>query len=168
MKNLIVVALIIIAFLGGYFVSQKYNFKVEIKNSTPTIIPSVTQPPLLGGDSDEHGCKGSAGYSWCEVKQKCLRVFEEKCEEEDLTAIIKQLLVAKHGSSANDLTITVSQKNGDYARGGASAPGGGGMWLATKANGNWKLAFDGNGTVDCQMIKTNYQFPAEMLKNFCD
>jgi hypothetical protein len=37
--------------------------------------------PILGGDRDEHGCIGSAGYSWCEVKQKCLRVWEEKCEK---------------------------------------------------------------------------------------
>ena len=45
----------------------------------------VQQPeqktPLLGGDRDAHGCIGSAGYSWCEAKQKCLRVWEEKCEE---------------------------------------------------------------------------------------
>jgi len=33
----------------------------------------------LGGDRDEHGCIGSAGYSWCEEKQKCLRVWEEDC-----------------------------------------------------------------------------------------
>lgn len=36
--------------------------------------------PIIGGDSDEHGCKGSTGYSWCEAKQKCLRAWEEKCE----------------------------------------------------------------------------------------
>jgi len=35
---------------------------------------------IVGGDKDEHGCIGSAGYSWCEAKQKCLRVWEEKCE----------------------------------------------------------------------------------------
>lgn len=35
---------------------------------------------MLGGDRDAHGCIGSAGYSWCEVKNKCLRVWEEKCE----------------------------------------------------------------------------------------
>lgn len=38
--------------------------------------------PLLGGDRDEHGCIPSAGYSWCEVKKKCLRVWEEPCEAE--------------------------------------------------------------------------------------
>ncbi|MFH0952192.1 MAG: hypothetical protein V1838_03290 [Patescibacteria group bacterium] len=36
---------------------------------------------LLGGDEDEHGCKPSAGYSWCEIKQKCLRTWEEDCTE---------------------------------------------------------------------------------------
>merc|ERR1719359_1134184 len=33
-----------------------------------------------GGDRDEHGCIGSAGYVWCESSQKCLRVWEETCE----------------------------------------------------------------------------------------
>jgi len=35
---------------------------------------------MVGNDRDEHGCIGSAGYSWCEDKQKCLRSWEEKCE----------------------------------------------------------------------------------------
>ncbi len=38
-----------------------------------------TRPVILGGDTDEHGCKGSAGYSWCAEKSKCLRIWEEPC-----------------------------------------------------------------------------------------
>lgn len=34
---------------------------------------------IVGNDRDEHGCIGSAGYAWCEEKQKCLREWEEKC-----------------------------------------------------------------------------------------
>jgi len=34
----------------------------------------------LGGDKDRHGCIGSAGYTWCEAKKKCIRPWEEKCE----------------------------------------------------------------------------------------
>ena len=34
---------------------------------------------LVGNDTDVHGCIGSAGYSWCESKQKCLRTWEEEC-----------------------------------------------------------------------------------------
>lgn len=35
------------------------------------------QSPKLGGDRDEHGCIGSAGYVWCEVQQDCIRLFEK-------------------------------------------------------------------------------------------
>lgn len=41
--------------------------------------PATTNRPLIGGDRDSHGCIGSAGYSWCESKQKCLRIWEEPC-----------------------------------------------------------------------------------------
>lgn len=36
---------------------------------------------IPGGDRDEHGCIGSAGYTWCEAKQKCLRLWEEQCND---------------------------------------------------------------------------------------
>jgi hypothetical protein len=52
------------------------------QENTPVPQPYTTEPQptqLLGGDRDEHGCIGSAGYSWCEVKNKCLRVWEEEC-----------------------------------------------------------------------------------------
>ncbi len=35
---------------------------------------------MVGNDTDAHGCIPSAGYSWCEPKQKCLRIWEEPCE----------------------------------------------------------------------------------------
>lgn len=38
------------------------------------------QPALVGNDSDEFGCKASAGYSWCALKDKCIRTWEEPCE----------------------------------------------------------------------------------------
>lgn len=42
---------------------------------------AIVQPnTIVGGDRDAHGCIGSAGYSWCEARQKCLRVWEEKCD----------------------------------------------------------------------------------------
>ncbi len=37
-------------------------------------------PIVVGDDRDSHGCIGSAGYTWCEVKQKCLRTWEEQCQ----------------------------------------------------------------------------------------
>ncbi len=35
--------------------------------------------PIVGGDKGSHGCIGSAGYTWCATKNKCLRIWEEKC-----------------------------------------------------------------------------------------
>ena len=35
---------------------------------------SYPQRALLGGDRDEYGCIGSAGYVWSEVLQDCIRV----------------------------------------------------------------------------------------------
>ncbi|HUW21461.1 MAG TPA: hypothetical protein VMW41_02215 [Candidatus Bathyarchaeia archaeon] len=47
-------------------------------------IPPADDEQLIGGDQDEHGCLIAAGYSWCEVKQKCLREWEEPCELEEV------------------------------------------------------------------------------------
>jgi hypothetical protein len=34
------------------------------------------QAPIVGGDVDQHGCKASAGYSWCQETGKCERPWE--------------------------------------------------------------------------------------------
>ncbi len=32
--------------------------------------------PTVGGDSDKHGCIGSAGYQWSALRSECIRLFE--------------------------------------------------------------------------------------------
>ncbi len=32
--------------------------------------------PTVGGDSDQHGCIGSAGYQWSALRGECIRLFE--------------------------------------------------------------------------------------------
>ncbi len=51
------------------------------------MLPVSEEEVLLGGDRDEHGCIGSAGYSWCEAKNKCLRSWEEECD----TAVVSEV-----------------------------------------------------------------------------
>ncbi|PWN72064.1 hypothetical protein C1631_005490 [Chryseobacterium phosphatilyticum] len=34
--------------------------------------------PVLGGDRDAHGCIGSAGYTYSQIKNDCVRTFEQK------------------------------------------------------------------------------------------
>ena len=38
---------------------------------------------LIGGDTDTHGCLTGAGYTWCEGKGKCVRMWEEACPTAD-------------------------------------------------------------------------------------
>jgi hypothetical protein len=33
-------------------------------------------PKVVGGDRDEHGCIGSAGYQWCDSIGQCVRPWE--------------------------------------------------------------------------------------------
>ena len=33
-------------------------------------------PAQVGSDTDAHGCKGSAGYSWCAKTESCERPWE--------------------------------------------------------------------------------------------
>jgi len=141
-------------------------------SETAPVVPAqqendITQP-LVGSDRDEHGCIGSAGYSWCEAKLKCIRIFEEDCLSVES---IKSLIALKYSKPNSEVFIRIDQENTEYAKGGISfAPEGGpgGMFLAAKINDKWELVYDGNGSIDCDKIKLNYQFPAEMLAGFCD
>ncbi len=54
----------------------KKHLGISVSTSTASV---NNNNQIVGGDKDEHGCIGSAGYSWCEAKKKCLRSWEEKC-----------------------------------------------------------------------------------------
>lgn len=70
---ILIVAIVGVVAVGvGYYVAQQ--------GKAPVIEEKEKQ--LVGNDRDEHGCIPSAGYTWCEAKQKCLRLWEEKCEAE--------------------------------------------------------------------------------------
>jgi hypothetical protein len=81
-----IVILILVVGVGVWFFIPSVHAPANQANNIDN------QEQIVGGDADEHGCLGSAGYLWCEQKQKCLRVFEEFCpsETEDLVANIKE------------------------------------------------------------------------------
>lgn len=126
--------------------------------------------PMVGADRDEHGCIGSAGYSWCEARQKCTRPWEEECFASSEEGV-RYALAAKYGKPLADVIVRIDREYQGYARGsvkfGAGAPEGG-MFLAAKQGNRWILAYDGNGGVDCGKIKQDFAFPDEVLKGFCD
>lgn len=40
------------------------------------LVASGHAAPRPGGDADAHGCRGSAGYSWCPRTKQCERPWE--------------------------------------------------------------------------------------------
>lgn len=50
--------------------------KVSEENKTSEKKEEVKPVNVVGGDSDAHGCKGSAGYTWSALKKECVRIFE--------------------------------------------------------------------------------------------
>lgn len=172
MKKIFIIIGLLIALIVGYLFARKYNFKIEDKAKTPTTTlspapSSATAVSKLGDGVDEYGCKVSSGYSWCKTKNKCIREWEETCDEQEAIA---QALADKNGWSANDIVVTVTKIDGNYARGmvnGKSEPGGGIYWAA-KTDGKWKIVQDGNGIPDCNVLKVEYKFPPDFLTGVCD
>jgi hypothetical protein len=76
---------------GPEGISYEYMFVLTSDFATPekldnsdfekllTTFKFTNNQPIVGGDKDSHGCIGSAGYTWCEAKQKCFRAWEEPC-----------------------------------------------------------------------------------------
>ncbi|OGC45245.1 hypothetical protein A2V49_01435 [candidate division WWE3 bacterium RBG_19FT_COMBO_34_6] len=298
MKKIILILFVIIFFLVGIiFLINKDKGDSEKNLAGKKINTDNQDKQLIGGQRDEHGCLGPAGYSWCEAKQKCLREWEEPCENEDIFAFlqkikeetqlelsgiaptnvfwkvelndgqiaetmhkgrgmgmsdfsteninkiknymlskgysldktntltdtevlfdgyimenrictlsansfkqdgkaeftidcadanlddyknfavedlkrsIKSQIIEKRGSSANDLVIKISKIYGDYSLGGAVPPvqgAGGGMWIGAKVNNNWKLVWDGNGTISCTDIDPYPNLPIEIVPECYD
>ncbi|MFH0905419.1 MAG: hypothetical protein V1826_01745 [bacterium] len=130
------------------------------------------RPDLIGGQTDEHGCIIPAGYSWCEVKAKCLRTWEEFCDINTTEHDIIALFAAKYNKSLDDIRVEFTDSDNTHIHGNISfapfdANNEGGMFLAVKTDNQWELVFDGNGSVDCQNL-AQYNFTASMLKGFCD
>lgn len=164
MKKIVltIVLLIVVLFLAVYFLDAGKN---KLGFLDERFFGKNTE---LGGDVDDKGCKTSAGYSWCDDKQKCIRPWEEVCdleaENEIIAVAVKEHLIQKYGENAALLNVTVQKIEGLYAEGGASEIGmGGGMWIAAKVNGEWKLVWDGNGIITCDDVNDYPGLPVTMV-----
>jgi hypothetical protein len=46
-----------------------------------TVVRANTDEPIIGGDRDEHGCLGPAGYAWDQEEQACIRPWSREAQE---------------------------------------------------------------------------------------
>ncbi|OGY42508.1 MAG: hypothetical protein A2Y82_04030 [Candidatus Buchananbacteria bacterium RBG_13_36_9] len=157
---IIIVVLIVGAVIAYAYYTGRDGRKMAISN---------TSQPLIGGQTDEGGCLIGAGYSWCEPKQKCLRIWEEKCYENE-EAALTQLFAAEHNQTASQTNVTVNKLKDDFAAGSisfGSDAGEGGVFLARLDNGTWIIDYEGNGSIDCVKIK-DLGYSQDVLEGFCD
>ena len=89
-------------------------------------------------------------------------------ENISIVSAVQTALVAEHGPDAQNLNITISKVEGNYAEGAASEQGGGGMWYAAEVNGVWKLVWDGNGEIMCSSLTPYPDFPKDMISECWD
>lgn len=57
--------------------NQKLNMK-KIFLLSVLFFSTFAIAQKVGGDKDAHGCIGSAGYTYSQIKNDCVRVFEQK------------------------------------------------------------------------------------------
>jgi hypothetical protein len=61
---------------------------IHFKTTTTIVLLSISgfifaqakSVEIVGNDSDSHGCKASAGYTYSILKKECIRTFEEKIQ----------------------------------------------------------------------------------------
>lgn len=79
--------------------------------------PLISQAPVVEEDKDEHGCINSAGYLWCEEKQKCIQLLKEDCviaTSTDETANWNTYRNEKYGFEFKYPKTIEYKKYGDY------------------------------------------------------
>lgn len=80
--------LLIIFILIGLLISTYY---LTAPTEEEIINDPVIEEQAIGGQRDDHGCLIGGGHSWCEASQRCIRLWEEGCDDEifKLSEIIK-------------------------------------------------------------------------------
>ncbi|SHL89815.1 hypothetical protein [Flavobacterium saccharophilum] len=74
MKKIFLFSIIIgLSFSCAKKVSEE---KKPSQETTKAAKEDTSSPTVVGGDSDSHSCKASAGYTWSILKKECIRIFE--------------------------------------------------------------------------------------------
>lgn len=103
-----------------------------------------------------------------DVKVACGMGDESLNPEVPAAEAIRRLLANKYNKKVSEVTVTIEDKDEAQVRGKVEyAPGGSensGIFFAAKAEGEWQLAFDGEGAIPCEQLEF-YGFSEEMKKD---
>ncbi|MDO8471744.1 MAG: hypothetical protein Q7S64_01160 [bacterium] len=143
------------------FIGQELRFRSIIKKlqstaqtSTATVTPTSSVPT-----TDSKVVSPAATDA----------TVAETVDQTAIKAAITTAMAAKYKKDESEVKITLSQVTADFAKGSVSFGDemGGGWLLAAKVNDKWKIVDDGNGVIDCAVIKP-FNFPTDMVSECYD
>lgn len=90
------------------------NCNNSVSNSSSVAVTDTAH--VVGNDTDVHGCKGSAGYTWSVIKNECIRPWENTLQllpvnHEDSSAIIAASVIFSTDSSQAELFMANETEN---------------------------------------------------------
>jgi len=68
------------------------------------VIRNGNEPAPIGGERDEHGCLGPAGYSWNETLQVCLREWEVAGNDRQILEYALRYTTKENGLTVINIT----------------------------------------------------------------
>jgi hypothetical protein len=131
---------------------NKYNMRKTILLSVMflgSLAFAQKKAPVVGGDRDVHGCIGSAGYTYSQIKNDCVRVFEQKIKLNEV------------GSDKGYTTMTAVIFSKDMKRAEIFIPDGNAKSIILNKEGKSKIWKSGSYIKESYVLipykKTRYQ-----------
>ena len=95
-----------VALLLSLWLIWSCNQKAETE-LPETIETKTVAPKAVGSDKDAHGCTTSAGYTWSELRQECIRIFEvgTRFDPVDSTGMSAFVVMDASGKQAELFTL---------------------------------------------------------------
>lgn len=114
---------------------------------------------MVGNDKDEHGCIASAGYTWSEVQQNCIRLFESGTRLEATDGKSSAYLVFSPDSLKAELFFSTGAPSEVLDR--RSLPAGGYAWNVEDDDTKNVRMVDGVWTISQRQTEIYRQDKAE-------
>ncbi|MBD3282489.1 MAG: hypothetical protein GF387_02670, partial [Candidatus Portnoybacteria bacterium] len=148
------------------FVKDVYNIAAgTVGNLTGYIKENMICIVITTLNTDDSGNILKDGKG--EIIVKCGASEEDINHQFTKNELIKKLFAEKYNKKMSEISLSIEEEAENHVRGSIrfeSNSGAGGIFLAAKVNGEWRLVFDGNGAIPCEELE-RYNFPEKMKED---